>query len=144
MKKFEWSMKAITIVTLLAVASIVGPYLYFATNSDYFGSVSPSGFGQFGAYVGGTAGAIFGVFSAILLFGSYRSQSAQFKLSRQESELRMFLDISPDIKKTIIRHAEKRRIEYVSPRDIYEKRLGRKQVTRTLFERRLKICQENN
>lgn len=93
-------MTLIAAVGLTTIA-IIGIYAFYAFNSDYFGSPTPDGFGNFGSYIGGTAGALFGIISAFLLYSTYRTQSEQLALTRQEVEFGIAQGHIPNLQKVI-------------------------------------------
>lgn len=106
---------------VISSAIFVLMYIGYGMSSDRFGEPTPEGFGNFGAYIGGSVGALFAVASAALLFMTYRAQtelvnnqakqletqsaqvetqSKQLALTRQEVEFELARTcLSPIIKK---------------------------------------------
>ncbi|KFZ31882.1 hypothetical protein IDSA_04145 [Pseudidiomarina salinarum] len=91
----------LALIFILIATVIISVYAYIAYENPLFGEPSPEGFGNFGAYIGGTAGALFGIVSAILLFKTFTSQREQLALTQQEVEFAIAKNHLPDLQSKI-------------------------------------------
>lgn len=124
-------------VLIFIFCVIVGVYVFFAFTSPTFGEPSPEGFAHLGAYLGGIAGSLFGLLSAIVLFATYLSQAQQLKLAKQDAEYALAKNALPSITervdslfdKKLVVYAKKRQVACSSLDDIKQRNLAAELIT---------------